>query len=119
MTQAVTIYHNPRCSKSCQALALLWAAGAQPTVIDYLAQPPDADTIARLLKLLGTDARSLLRSKESEYQTQGLANPNLGEQQLIEAMVKTPRLIERPIVVVGSRAIVARPPELVLSLLKA
>lgn len=118
MAESVLIYHNPRCSKSCQALALLWAAGAEPTVIDYLAQPPDAATLNGLLRRLKLKPRQLLRSKETDYQELGLDDPGLSDEQLIDAMTRHPRLIERPIVVVGEKAVLGRPPEQVLTLLR-
>jgi len=114
---AVTIYHNPRCGKSRATLKLLEARGIRPTVIEYLKTPPDAALLKRLLRLLGLPARKLLRSKEKEYKAAGLADPKLGEDKIIAAMVKHPILIERPIVVAGSKAALGRPPEAVLKIL--
>lgn len=114
----ITIYHNPRCSKSRETLELLESCGATPEVVRYLDTPPDAATLKRLLKLLGIPARELLRTKEDEYGQLGLDDPSLGEAALIQAMVEHPRLIERPIVVAGNRAVIGRPPEKVLELLK-
>lgn len=114
----ITIYHNPRCSKSRQALELLEARGATPEVVRYLETPPDAATLRRLLKLLGLPARALLRAGEEEYRELGLDDPALTEAQLVDAMVRHPRLIERPVVVSGNRAVIGRPPEKVLELLK-
>lgn len=113
----LTIYHNPRCSKSRETLALISERGLSPTIVHYLDNPPDAATLATLLAQLGLSARELLRSKESEYLALGLDQPGLGEAELIAAMVSHPRLIERPIVSNGRRAVLGRPPENVLELL--
>jgi arsenate reductase (glutaredoxin) len=114
---AVTIFHNPRCSKSRQALALLEARGIQPTIVEYLKTPPDRATIAGLLRKLGIPARELLRRNEPEYAELGLGNPELSEDALLDALAAHPRLLERPIVVVGRRARLGRPPEAVLEIL--
>jgi arsenate reductase len=113
----LTLYHNPRCSKSRGALELLEARGLAPTVVRYLETPPSAADLRTLLGKLGLSARQLLRSGEEEYQTLGLADAGLSEDQLIEAMVAHPRLIERPILVAGDKAVVGRPPEKVLEIL--
>jgi len=114
---AVTIFHNPRCSKSRQTLALLEARGIQPTIVEYLKTPPDRATIAGLLRKLGVPARALLRRNEPEYAELGLGNPELSEDALLDALAARPRLLERPIVVVGRRARIGRPPEAVLEIL--
>lgn len=113
----ISVYHNPRCSKSRQALELIRTRGHEPDVIEYLKTPPDASTLRRLLNLLGISARELLRSKESEYQLAGLAQPGCTEDDIIAAMIRYPQLIERPIVVVGNKAVLGRPPEKIISLL--
>lgn len=113
----ITFYHNPRCSKSREALALLEARGTTPAIVRYLDTPPDAATLKKLLKALGISARELLRQKETEYLELGLDNPALSEADLIAAMIHHPRLIERPIAVAGTRAVIGRPPEKVLELL--
>lgn len=113
----ITIYHNPRCSKSRQTLTLLEENGIQPQVVLYLETPPSAKTLKQLLKKLGIGARDLLRKGEDEYKANGLDNPKLSEAQVIDAMVKHPKLIERPIVVKGDKAVLGRPPENVLQLL--
>lgn len=113
----LTLYHNPRCSKSRSALELLEARGLAPTVVRYLETPPDAATLKDLLGKLGIGARQLLRSGEDEYKSLELANPALSDAQLIEAMVKHPKLIERPILVAGDKAAIGRPPEQVLEIL--
>jgi len=113
----LTLYHNPRCSKSRGALELLEARGLAPTVVRYLETPPDAATLSALLGKLGIGARQLLRSGEDEYKELNLADPALSDAQLIEAMVKHPKLIERPILVAGDKAVIGRPPEKVLEIL--
>ncbi len=114
---SVTIYHNPRCSKSRQTLALLEDRGVAPQVVHYLETPPDVATLERLLGLLGLGARDLMRRKEAPYKELGLAEPRLAEAELIRAMVENPILIERPIVIAGERAAIGRPPEAVLDIL--
>ncbi|WP_298607557.1 arsenate reductase (glutaredoxin) [uncultured Thiothrix sp.] len=117
MDNTVTIYHNPRCSKSKQALELLEEEGVTPDVINYLNKPPSADKLRELLGMLGIGARGLLRKSEQEYADLNLADSSLSEDQLIQAMVKHPKLIERPIVVAGGKAVIGRPPEKVLDLI--
>ncbi len=113
----VTIYHNPRCSKSRATLALLQERGIEPRVIKYLENPPTADEIKVILEKLGLSPRELMRRKEAEYTALGLDNPQLGDDELIAAMVKHPKLIERPIVLAGGQAAIGRPPENVLEIL--
>lgn len=117
MNTSITIYHNPRCSKSREALALLEQQGVEPTVILYLENPPDAAQLEQLLKQLGMQARQLLRDGEAAYRELGLANPDLSEDALIQAMVEHPILIERPIVVSARGAALGRPPADVLRVL--
>ena len=112
-----TIYHNPRCSKSRQTLELIKNQDIEPEVVLYLETPLDAQAIAGLLKKLGISARQLLRKGEQAYKEQNLGDSSLTEKQLIDAMVNFPKLIERPIVVVGDRAVIGRPPEQVLEIL--
>ena len=111
------IYHNPRCSKSRQTLALLEEKGIAPEVVLYLDTPPDAAALSTLLTKLGISARELLRKGEDDYKANNLADPGLTEEQLIDAMVRHPKLIERPIVVKGDKAAIGRPPEAVLEIL--
>lgn len=111
-----TIYHNPRCSKSRQTLALLEENGIEPEVVLYLEAPLSAGEIAQLLQRLGIGARELLRKGEDEYRDNNLADSALGDERLISAMARHPRLIERPIVTRGERAVLGRPPENVLDL---
>ena len=113
----LTLYHNPRCSKSRGALELLEARGLQPTVVRYLETPPSTAELRELLAKLGMSARQLLRTGEDEYKTLGLADTSLGDEQLIAAMAGHPRLIERPPLGPGARAVFGRPPEKVLELL--
>ena len=113
----VTIYHNPRCSKSRQTLQLLRDRGIDPTVVEYLKQPLGASQIKKLLQMLQMTPRELLRKNESEYGALNLADPNLGADKLIKAMAEHPVLMERPIVVAGTRAVLGRPPERVLDIL--
>lgn len=113
----LTLYHNPRCSKSRGALELLEARGLTPKVVRYLETPPDAATLKALLAKLGIGARQLLRSGEDEYKTLGLADPALSDDQLIDAMARHPKLIERPILVASNKAVIGRPPEKVLEIL--
>jgi len=113
----VTIYHNPRCSKSRATLELLEARGIEPTVVRYLETPPSTSELTALLGALGMSPRALLRTGEKEYGELGLDQPGLNDAQLIEAMSEHPRLIERPIVVVAGQARIGRPPETVLEIL--
>ena len=112
---AVTIYHNPRCSKSRQTLALLEERGVEMTVIQYLDSPPDADQLRDLLNKLGLQPRQLMRKKEAA--AAGLDVPGLDDAALIAGMVANPIVIERPIVVAGQQARLGRPPEQVLEIL--
>lgn len=113
----LTIWHNPRCSKSRQTLALLEERGLTPTVVRYLDTPPDADTLAHVLDMLEMEPRELMRTKESEYRELGLDDEAKSRDELIGAMVQHPRLIERPVVIHGDRAALGRPPEQVLEIL--
>jgi arsenate reductase len=111
---SVTIYHNPRCGKSRDTLRLIEGKDLHPTVVEYLKTPPSAAELKQILAWLGLPARGLLRSKEAAEQ--GI-DPNLPEDQLIEAMVAHPIVIERPIVVANGKARLGRPPEKVLEIL--
>jgi len=114
----VSIYHNPRCSKSRETLALLQERGIKPDVVLYLETPPDVPTLKRLLKQLGMhSARELMRRKEDLYHELALADSALSEAQLLQAMVDHPKLIERPIVIKGEQARMGRPPEAVLEII--
>ena len=113
----VTIYHNPRCSKSRQTMALLEEQGVTPDVVLYLETPPSADMLGKLLEHLGMEPRDLMRKGEEPYKTLNLADPAKSRDALIAAMVAHPILIERPIVTNGERAALGRPPEQVLEIL--
>ena len=112
----VTIWHNPRCSKSREALALLEENGVESEVVKYLEQNPTKEQIEEVLKMLGISARELMRTKESIYKELGLKEVT-DEQKLIEAMVEHPKLIERPIIIKDGKALIGRPPQKVLELL--
>jgi arsenate reductase len=113
----IRIFHNPRCSKSREALALLQARGHQPLIIEYLKTAPTEGELRTLLQQLGLSARELLRSGEDEYQALGLADASLTDADLLQAIAAHPQLLQRPIVVRGGRAVIARPPELLQQLL--
>ena len=118
MTDAVKIYHNPRCSKSRDTLSLLKSNGVDPEVVLYLETPPDAKTIRHLLNMLEMgSARELMRQKEDLYKSLNLDDAHLTEEQLIQAMVENPKLIERSIVVANGKARIGRPPEHVLDII--
>lgn len=114
----MTLYHNPRCSKSRSALQLLEERGLNPVIVRYLETPLSAAQLQELLGMLGISARQLLRTGEDEYKTLGLNDPKLTDAQLIDAMVSQPKLIERPILVVGDKAVIGRPPEKILEILQ-
>ena len=113
----LTLYHNPRCSKSRGALELLEARGLTPTVVRYLETPLDAAQLKALLAKLGLSARQLLRTGEEEYKALNLADASLSEAQLIAAIAAHPKLLERPILETADKAIIGRPPENVLEIL--
>ena len=112
----VTIYHNPRCSKSRTTLALLEENDVSPRVVLYLETPPDASEIKGLLKKLNISAGELVRRGEADYKASGLGKESV-EADIVAAMVEYPKLIERPIVVKGAKAVLGRPPENVLALI--
>lgn len=111
------LLHNPRCSKSRTALALLQERGVEVEILPYLESPPTQEHLRALLDQLGIEARALLRTSEPQYTELGLADPTLDDAALITAMAAHPRLIERPVFVHGQRAVIGRPPERVLELL--
>ena len=114
---AITILHNPRCSKSRQTLNLLEEKGIHPDVIKYLDTPPSFEEIKVIIEKLGISPRDLLRKGEEEYKVLDLKNPSLTDEDIIQAMVTHPKLIERPIIVKNGQAIIGRPPKKVLDLL--
>lgn len=113
----LTLYHNPRCSKSRAALELLEARGLTPNIVRYLETPPSVEQLRDLLRKLGLSARQLLRSGEEEYKALNLADVSLSEAHLLSAMAAHPKLIERPILIAGARAVIGRPSEKLLELL--
>ncbi len=115
----IKIYHNPRCSKSRQTLALLEENGLQPQIIEYLETPPDHQQLDSLLRGLELEPEQLMRKGEEIYHSLDLANQDLSRNELIAAMVANPKLIERPIVVIGDQVALGRPPENVLTILPA
>lgn len=117
MKEDIKIFHNPRCSKSRQTLELLHANSAQPEIVEYLKNPPSIAELKQILDLLGLEPRQLMRSKEAEYKENNLDDESLSRDQLLQAMVDHPKLIERPIVIRGKRAVIGRPPEKVLEIL--
>jgi arsenate reductase len=112
-----TLYHNPRCSKSREALSLLEQHGFKAEVIEYLKSPPTVKELKLLLTQLGLEARDVLRKKEDLYKTLGVADPGLSDHEVLKLIHENPILLERPIVVIKNRAIIARPPELILELI--
>lgn len=112
----IAIWHNPRCSKSRQALALVEESGCEKEVIKYLEETPGKSEIKKVLAMLGISARELMRTKEDVYKELDLKNEH-DEEKLIEAMVNNPKLIERPVIIKGDKAVIARPPEKALELL--
>jgi arsenate reductase len=115
--QDVTIYHNPRCSKSRATLELLIARGHSPRVVEYLETPPTKAEIDAILKMLGAEPRDIMRRDEDEYRALGLDDPELSRSALVAAIVSHPRLLQRPIVVSDGKAAIGRPPEAVLRIL--
>jgi arsenate reductase (glutaredoxin) len=113
----VTIFHNPRCSKSRRSLELLEARGIKPNIVEYLKQPPSAAELKAILRKLGMRPRDLLRRGEARYAELGLEDRDLSDDALVELMVENPILIERPIVVSGGKAAIGRPPERILEIL--
>ncbi len=114
----VTIYHNPRCSKSRATMEYLEENGIEAEVIKYMDTPPDAAALKELLTMLKMSPRELMRKHEAVFKDAGLDDPTFTDEELIEAMTQCPSLIERPIVVNDGKAVLARPPELVQDILK-
>ena len=117
MSEDVTIYFNPQCSKCRLTLDLLETRGQQPQIVEYLESPPDTATLESILDMLGLEPRDLMRTFEKEYTEAGLDNPGLTRAELIDAMISHPRLIQRPIVVKNGKAAIGRPPEKVIDIL--
>lgn len=113
----ITIYHNPRCSKSRQTLELLNERGIQANIVEYLSSPPSHQQLDSLLRGLEMEPRDFIRKGEAEYAELKLDDEALSRDQLIDAMIKHPKLIQRPVVIVGDQIMIARPPEAVLTIL--
>ncbi len=114
----ITILHNPRCSKSRQTLELIKENGIAPEVIEYLKTPLDLQQLEQLMAQLGLDdPKGMMRIKEPEFQQLNLSDDNVTKQQLLEAIVSVPKLLERPVVINGNQARIGRPPEAVLEIL--
>lgn len=113
---SVTIYHNPRCSKSRQTLALLEERDLKLNIVPYLETPPDRNTLQGIIKKLGVTGIDIVRTGEDEYKASGLTKDS-DDNEVIEAILKAPKLLQRPIVVSGDHARVGRPPECVLEIL--
>lgn len=113
----VTIWHNPRCSKSRQTLELLKSNGVEPAIREYLKQPPSKAEVERLVALVGGDPRALIRDGEAEFRALKLKKADLTKAQIVDAIAAHPVLLQRPIVVKGAHGAIGRPPEAVLPLL--
>jgi arsenate reductase len=116
MSEAITLYHNPRCSKSRAALALLREKGVEPEVVLYLETPPSREQLATLVGQLGIAPHDLIRTGEDVYKSE-YKGRDLDDAGWLDALTAHPKLIERPIAVRGTRAVIGRPPENVLALL--
>ncbi len=117
MSDSVKIYHNPRCSKSRMTLQLLNEQDVDADIVEYLHTPPSKQELKQILSMLNLQPRQLMRTHEAEYKDNNLADESLSDSQLIDAMIKFPKLIERPIVVCNGKAAIGRPPETVLEIL--
>ncbi len=113
----LTIYHNPGCSKSRETLQILQDYKTQPEIIEYLNQPPTKNELTKIIKMLGIPTRELLRTGEAEYKLSGLDNESISDEQIVAIICENPRLLQRPIVVHGNRAIIGRPPIKVLEII--
>lgn len=111
------IYHNPRCSKSRQTLEILNSHGVDVEVIEYLKTPPSVEALTSVIQKLGVSPQEVMRKKETEYKEAGLSDESLSETQQIQLMIKYPKVIERPIVIRGKKAVIGRPPENVNALI--
>ena len=117
MSNNVRIFHNPKCSKCRLTMGILDDKGIDTTVIEYLNTPPDSAELNEVLNLLDIEPRELMRKHEAPYKENNLDNPELSREQLIQAMIDNPILIERPIIINGNKATIGRPPEKVLDIL--
>lgn len=117
MSDDIRIFHNPRCSKCRLTMDILNEKGVDANVVEYLNTPPTASELDEVLGMLGLEPRDLMRKHEAPYKENALDNPELTRDQLIQAMVENPILIERPIIINGNKATIGRPPEKVLDIL--
>ena len=117
MSETTKIFHNPRCSKSRAAMELLTEKGINADVIKYLETPPNRETLEEILGLLGMQPRDLMRKGEAEYKENNLSDDSLTRDQLIDALVEFPKLLERPIVVANGKAAIGRPIENIIDIL--
>ena len=117
MSEKVQIFYNPRCSKCRLTMEILNDKGVKTTVVEYLNTPPDSTELNKVLDILGLEPRDLMRKHETPYKENKLDNPDLSREQLIQAMIDNPILIERPIIINGNKATIGRPPEKVLDIL--
>ena len=117
MSDSAVIYHNPRCSKSRAAMELLTEKGMEINVVKYLDTPPDKAALLELLALLKLEPRELMRKGEQEYKDNNLADDSLSRDELIDAMLKFPKLIERPIVIKDGKAAIGRPIQNIIDIL--
>ena len=117
MSQKVRVFHNPNCSKCRLTMDILNDNGVEITVVEYLNAPPTQDELNEVLDLLGVEPRELMRKHEKQYSENNLDNPDLTREQLVQAMIEHPILIERPIIINGNKATIGRPPEKVLDIL--
>ena len=113
----IVIYHNPRCSKSRETLQLLQDNNVVHDIVEYLEQPPSVDELKSIIRLLGVNARDLLRTTEPVYKDAELDDDSLSEEEIIEAICEYPALLQRPIVVAGDKAVIGRPPVKVLDII--
>ena len=114
----ITIWHNPRCSKSRETLELIRKKGVEPAIREYLKEPPSKAEIEKLIDLVGGDPHELIRDGEPEFKALGKKKADLGKADIAKAIAAHPILLQRPIVVAGARAAIGRPPEAVLPLLR-
>ena len=117
MNNKITIYHNPKCSKSRKALEIIKSKNIEPTIILYLINKLSKADVKNLLTKLGLSIRDILRTGEDEYKNNNLKNENLSDDKLIDFLIRFPKLLQRPIVVKNNKAVIGRPPENILNLL--
>lgn len=113
----LVIYHNPSCSKSRETMQILENNNISPEIIEYLNEPPSEQELTRIIGMLGIGARDLLRTSEQAYQDAGLDDESLSDEEIITAICNYPSLLQRPIVVVGNKAVIGRPPVRVLDII--